>query len=134
MKSLKYLPILSVMFLLGMNGLALAEVKQVDTRQMHEVVNANGANPDFIIIDVSPAPAYQRGHLSGAISIPVRSNDFEAQLNAMDKSKTYLVYCMGGRWTPEAVPIMERLGFVNVFASMEGLSGWLNAGYQIVSE
>ena len=106
---------------------------QVDTQQVMKLIADNKNNPKFVILDVSPEPAYARAHIEGAISLAARNPDFESKVQQLDKEKTYLVYCMGGRWTPEAVSLMQKYKFSHVIASKEGLSGWMQAGNKVVS-
>lgn len=114
-------------------GTAMAATQSVNTKEMQALVQENKDNPNFVILDVGHAPAYARGHLAGAISLPAADADFAAKLDTFDKSKIYLVYCPGGRWTPQAVTVMEKLQFTHIYASSEGLSGWIQAGNKVVS-
>ena len=108
-------------------------MQQVDTGQMKKLIAENKDNQNFVILDVSPAPAYARSHIDGAVSLPVRDPNFEANLQQLDKNKTYLVYCVGGNWTSQAVPMMKQKNFTSIVASTEGLSGWMQTGGKTVS-
>lgn len=106
---------------------------RVDTLQMVKLIAENAANPNFAILDVSPEPAFARAHIEGAVSVAASNPDFESNVRQLDKTKTYLVYCMGGRWTPEAIAVMERNEFTHLIAANEGLAGWMRAGNKVVS-
>lgn len=106
---------------------------QVDTQQVMKLIAENKDNPKFVILDVSPEPAYAKAHIEGAVSMAARNPDFESKVQQLDKEKTYLVYCMGGRWTPEAISIMQKHKFSHLIAANEGLSGWMQAGNKVVS-
>ena len=106
---------------------------RVDTQQMVKLMAENANNPNFVILDVSPEPAFAKAHIEGAVSMAARNPDFESKVQQLDKTKTYLVYCMGGRWTPEAITVMERNKFTHLIASNEGLAGWMQAGNKVVS-
>ena len=110
-----------------------SRMQQVDTRQMKKLIAENKGNQNFVILDVSPERAYTGAHIQGAVSMAARNPDFEAKVQQLDKSKTYLVYCMGGRWTPKAVKIMQRRNFAHVIAASQGLSGWMQAGNKVVT-
>lgn len=106
---------------------------RVDTQQMAKLMAENADNPNFVILDVSPEPAFAKAHIEGAVSMAARNPDFESKVQQLDKTKTYLVYCMGGRWTPEAITVMERNKFTHLIAASEGLAGWMQAGNKVVS-
>jgi rhodanese-related sulfurtransferase len=117
----------------ALHGVAFAAVQDVDTRQMQAVIKENAGNPNFIILDVSPAPAFASGHLEGAISLPANEPNFEANLQNLDKNKTYLVYCHRMNWTPKAIAVMSKNNFTNLYASSEGKAGWMQAGGNVVA-
>ena len=106
---------------------------QIDTQQMMKLVADNKGNPKFVILDVSPEPAFARAHIEGAVSMAANNPNFESNVQQLDREKTYLVYCMGGRWTPEAVRVMQKYKFSHVIAASEGVSGWMQAGNKVVS-
>ena len=66
------------------------------------------------VIDVRTAGEYASGHLQGAINIDVESTTFADQIQTLDKSGKYLVYCHSGRRAGLAVDNMKSLGFGDV--------------------
>ncbi len=133
MRYFKSLLVAVIFFSVALHGVAFAAVQSVDTNQMRTVIDENTGNPDFIILDVSPAAAFASGHLEGAISLPANDPGFETNLQKLDKDKTYLVYCHRMNWTPKAVAIMTQNNFANLYASSEGKAGWMQAGGNVVS-
>lgn len=109
-------------------------VQQVSTQEAATMIKQNSANADFIILDVRPGEAYKQGHIQGALSMPVRSASFSADVDKLDTSKTYLVYCVRGGMTAQAVAIMQSKGFNSIIAAVEGIVGWSEAGYPLVSD
>lgn len=61
--------------------------------------------------------------IKGAKQIDFYSDDFNEQLNLLDKNKKYLIYCRSGNRSGQTLDIMKKLWFKNVFE----LSGWMNA-------
>jgi phage shock protein E len=77
-----------------------------------------------ILLDVRTPGEWKKGYIDGATHLDIFRDDFEAQINKLDKSKTYLVYCaMGGR-SLEAAEMMEKKGFVKVYDLDGGLTRW----------
>jgi rhodanese-related sulfurtransferase len=71
-------------------------------------VSMDGVNS---VIDVRTAGEYAAGHLQGAINIDVEATTFADQVQTLDKSGKYLVYCHSGRRAGIAVDNMKSLGF-----------------------
>jgi len=68
-----------------------------------------------VIVDVRTSFEYQdEGHLKGSLNIPVDDPDFISQIEKLDKTKPYAVYCRSGRRSQDAVKLMKEAGFINV--------------------
>ena len=63
------------------------------------------------VIDVRTADEVATGHLHGSININIEGADFETQMNALDKSKNYVVYCRSGHRAGLAIDWMTQHGF-----------------------
>ena len=63
------------------------------------------------VIDVRTPEEVATGHLHGSINIDIRGADFENQMNALDKSKNYVVYCHSGNRAGQAIDWMKQNGF-----------------------
>jgi len=60
-------------------------------------------DPKVVVLDVRTPEEYKGGHIAGAKNIDFNGDDFEKQIAALDKSKTYVVHCAaGGLWHREA--------------------------------
>jgi rhodanese-related sulfurtransferase len=94
-----------------------------------EAQNLIADNPDLIIIDVSPA--YDQGHLPGAVSYPVGDGTLEAVIPTLDKDATYLVYCHVDSVAIQGALALVDAGFTNVYRLEGNYSGWVDAGYPI---
>jgi rhodanese-related sulfurtransferase len=82
---------------------------------------------DLVIIDVSPY--YDKGHLPGAISIPLATLD--AKIPALDKTKTYLVYCHGDGPSISGARKLVDAGFKKVYRLAGNYAAWVAAGYPV---
>ena len=56
-----------------------------------------------VVLDVRSAGEFYGGHIEGAINIDVEGMTFDGDIAALDKSKTYAVYCHSGRRSGIAV-------------------------------
>ena len=50
-----------------------------------------------ITLDVRTPSEFQSGHLVNAVNIDFEGQNFEGEVNKLDKDKTYAVYCRSGR-------------------------------------
>ncbi len=55
---------------------------------------------------------FNSGHVQGALSIPVESPDFAAQVSALDPGTTYAIYCRSGNRSAVAAAEMGSMGFM----------------------
>ena len=80
--------------------------------------------PCFTVLDVRTPGEHGTRHIIGALNIDFYSPTFSDQLNALDKGRTYLVYCASGSRSGQAVQMMESMGFVEVYDLLSGMSAF----------
>ena len=86
-----------------------------------------------ITLDVRTPGEFVAGHLVNAINIDVEGMNFESEINRLDKSATYAVYCRSGRRSPVAVERMKEAGFTNLVNLNAGIQEWVAAGLPLVT-
>lgn len=64
----------------------------------------------FQLVDVRTAEEFESGHLERAININYNGNDFEQQINALDKNKPTYIYCLSGGRSSAAMDVMTKKG------------------------
>ena len=85
------------------------------------------ANPDLIIIDVSPH--YAKGHLPGAVHYYLGDGSLDRAIPTLDKSKKYLVYCHVDSVAIQGAQKLVDAGFENVYRLEGNYGAWVDAGY-----
>lgn len=80
--------------------------------------------PDAELIDVRTPVEYDMGHIPGATLIDISSPDFKSQIEQLDRSKHYYVYCRSGSRSMHACRFMTNLGFENTYNLGRGIIGW----------
>ncbi|NCV98305.1 MAG: rhodanese-like domain-containing protein [Actinobacteria bacterium] len=63
------------------------------------------------IIDVRTPEEWNSGHLAGAVRMGIADSDFASQLETLDKSADYYIYCRSGNRAGQAIDFMESIGF-----------------------
>ena len=81
-------------------------------------------DPNTILLDVRTPKEWAEGKIEPAVEMNVHDQDFEEQLQQLDKSKTYLVYCRSGRRSVTAAEIMVDNGFTSVYNLEGGYLAW----------
>ncbi len=63
------------------------------------------------IIDVRTPEEWASGHLEGAVRIGIADADFAQQIDTLDKSADYYIYCRSGNRAGQAIDYMKSAGF-----------------------
>lgn len=85
------------------------------------------------VIDVRTPDEFAAGHIANAINIDVEGDSFLDGIDALDKAKTYAVYCHSGRRSMIAANTMVDAGFTSIYNLDGGISAWQNAGLPLVA-
>ena len=87
---------------------------------------------DAVILDVRSGFEFGGDKISGAKNISYTSGGFKGNVEKLDKSKTYLVYCASGSRSAGAVNTMKQMGFEKVYNLKGGMEHWKSAGMPVV--
>lgn len=109
--------------------LATPNIQTISAAESNALIEQNQSNSDFLILDVRTPSEYSAGHLKAAKLLNFRGDDFEAKLNQLDKSKTYLIYCRSGGRSGMALKLMEKSGFQSVYNMGGGFNDWSRAQF-----
>ena len=91
------------------------------------------SDPAVVILDVRTPGEFNEGHIKGAVNVDYEGMNFEGEVNKLDKTKTYAVYCRSGRRSGLATEVMAKNGFKSIFNLNGGVIDWQNAGNQLVN-
>ncbi len=87
-------------------------------QQLHNDENA-------VIIDVRTETELEEGFIPNAINLDIfDSGHFMEEVNALDKSKNYYVYCRSGSRSSQACAIMNSVGIANTYNLIGGFTEW----------
>ncbi|MEA1883704.1 MAG: rhodanese-like domain-containing protein [Thermotogota bacterium] len=96
----------------------------VTPQEAGALINENIDNEHFIILDVRTPSEYNAGHIDGATNVNYNASDFVEQLNKLDKTDVYLLYCASGGRSSRALKKMKELGFTKIYHLKKGYNGW----------
>lgn len=78
-----------------------------------------------VILDVRTQEEVDEGIIPNAVHIDIyRGQGFIYEVDALDKTKNYYVYCKSGGRSAQACAIMNQLGFENAYNLVGGISQW----------
>lgn len=77
---------------------------------------------DVVILDVRTPEETAQGKIAEAVEIDFRNENFSTEIEKLDTSKTYFVYCRSGNRSSQACNLMAQKGFRKLY-NMKG--GWL---------
>jgi rhodanese-related sulfurtransferase len=93
----------------------------------------NLLSEDVILIDIRTPQEFVLGNIENATNIDFYSSSFRDDINALDKNKTYLIYCRSGSRTNEASQIMKSLGFKEVYVLGGGINAWISNDFSVIT-
>ena len=83
------------------------------------------ADTNDVILDVRTEDECNEGIIPNAIMIDIyKGQGFIYQVEELDKSKNYYVYCKAGGRSAQACAVMNQLGFENTFNLEGGFMQW----------
>ena len=82
-------------------------IKQIDVSKARKLVESNAT-----IFDTREKPAYDKGHLNGAIHIPV--SEFRSRLDEIPKDKDVYLYCQTGVRSYNMARALKQYGYENI--------------------
>ena len=102
--------------------------KDVTPQEAYELIKKNKDNPKFVILDVRTPREFAGGHIEGAVNLDYNAPTFKNELNDLDKTKMYLVYCRTSRRSRGAFNMMKALEFREVYHMLGGIVRWTSEG------
>lgn len=108
-------------------GMSQTEVNsnQLDPKTFSKEMSTSS---NYQLIDVRTPEEYSEGHISGALNIDWNGDEFESEMNQLDKSIPVYIYCRSGRRSAEAADFMRKNGFKTVKELDGGILNWQESG------
>lgn len=81
-------------------------------------------DPDAVLIDVRTREEHEDARIPNSKLINLMDHTFQDQIAALDKNKSYYVYCRSGNRSYHAGNMMVKMGFEKVYNLASGIIGW----------
>ena len=90
-----------------------------------EWVKLHDESEESVIIDVRTDDEFSTGYIGGAVNIDFyMGNKFISEIDKLDKSKSYFIYCKSGARSGQTCELMKQKGFKKVYNLEGGILGW----------
>jgi rhodanese-related sulfurtransferase len=109
-----------------------ADIQTISPRQFKALLDRHQGDPDVVLLDVRTPKEFEEGHIDGALLVDYYSSDYVKRLQALDREKTYLIYCRSGNRSGKSLAIFEKLGFRHAYHMDTGVIGWSREKYPLV--
>jgi len=103
----------------------LEKVRQLDASQLEELTRKD----DVLVIDVRGPDEWRRGHLPGAIHIPLAA--LPDRIRELDASIPIVLQCKGGGRSSIATSYLQAHGVADVSNLAGGYEDWVNSGHPV---
>jgi len=102
--------------------------KDISADEMKKLIT----DKKVVILDIRTFDEFKEGHIQNAINIDFYSDSFEKDLDKLDKTKTYIIYCRSGNRSGLALKTMEELKFMEVYNVLGGIGSISRIKYPLV--
>lgn len=85
---------------------------------------------EAMLIDLRTPPEFDSGYIKGAVLINYLEDDIDHQLNLLDKTKKYYIYCAQGGRSGKCMDKMKKMGFTQVSNLQGGYEAYTKATFK----
>jgi rhodanese-related sulfurtransferase len=83
-----------------------------------------------VLLDVRTAAEIEDIAIDGHVAIDIQKPDFIEKIGALDKNKTYFVYCRSGNRSGQACKYMATQGFGALYNLKGGMLAWVETDFE----
>ena len=113
------LTIISLLF--SCNQTANLTFQDINLDELELMINKE----DLTLLDVRTTAEYSNGHLISAVNINYYGDNFDDEIDKLDKLKPIVIYCKsGGRSSKSALKLVEK-GFEKIYNLKGGFDQWI---------
>jgi rhodanese-related sulfurtransferase len=116
------------LFIIWKNRQSASGFLQIDAAEASDMLK----NPATAVLDVRTPQEFLKGHIRGAVLVPLADLAGRMSELAMFKERPVLVYCLAGGRSARACRQLLRHGFTRLSNLNGGIAAWQREGYEIV--
>ena len=96
-------------------------VENLDAKTFHEKMTSD---PEAVLLDVRTEAEHYDAKIPDSMLLDLMNPHFMDEIEKLDKSKSYYIYCRSGNRSYHAAREMSRVGFTKVYNLAPGIIGW----------
>jgi rhodanese-related sulfurtransferase len=101
---------------------AMNKQERVSKETFKSFLSENKGNVQ--LIDVRTPDEYAAGTIEGAKNMDFYGENFQADLESLDKEQPVMIFCKSGGRSGQTLEMMKEMGFSTVLELEGGYSGW----------
>jgi rhodanese-related sulfurtransferase len=112
----------------------------IGTQSQPELIQQNGntlsaieanqyRNAGAFMLDVRTPAEWMEVHIPGATLIPL--DELGVRMSELPTDEIIVIYCRSGNRSSQALDILLKAGYSNVFSIESGIQNWITAGYDV---
>lgn len=87
-----------------------------------DFMNKYKNDSNAILVDVRTPAEFDAGHIQGAINVDYENSNFGTEVQKLDKTKDYFIYCRSGNRSSKSAIIMKNSGIKTIYDLQGGIS------------
>jgi len=96
-------------------------LENITPEEAYTLIKKNMNNKKFVILDVRTPEEFASEHIEKAVNLDYYSGNFKNDLDQLNKSSAYLIYCRSGNRSGSTLNIMKDLDFREVYNMLDGI-------------
>ena len=110
---------------------AKKEGSEISVEETHQLL---GKKEPVVLLDIREKEEIALEYIDGATFLPQGFLNEKVENLLPDKNIPVVVYCAGGIRSLAVAKLMKEKGYTHVFSMAKGINGWMEAGYEVVSD
>jgi thioredoxin 1 len=119
--------VFSISFLLGISGCKAGGQETLNSKEF----KAKIATPGVQLVDIRTPQEFGLGYIAGAQNIDFYDPGFVQNISKLNKAKPLAIYCKSGGRTKDAMKMLAKEGFKNIYSLGGGLLAWEKDGFTL---
>jgi rhodanese-related sulfurtransferase len=101
---------------------------KITVDQAYRYIKKNQGDEDLVVLDVRTKEEYDKAHLKNAVLLDYRQPSFPAEIEKLDKNKTYIIYSGNDGRSANTFQLMKELRFSDAHYIDGGIDQWQKQG------
>jgi len=97
---------------------------KITVEEAYNYLKKHQGDENVVLLDVRTKEEYDKTHLQNAVLMDYKQTSFPAEIEKLDKNKTYLIYSGADGRSANTFELMKELRFNNVHYIIGGVDEW----------